>query len=142
MESLKFKSARLDGSCAFKIDKEMRNRLTVLPLQVQDFGFFAKMLHRIVGLSNTSTSRLRSFRVKLTHQTDCQLPPDAGKPWYLAARLKKPACGMNDAPSKWLNWLDAAVKTTGLLHARADRCTYVSYADTGEKIKKSHGSCF
>ena len=30
----------------------------------------------------------------------CQLPPKAGKPWYLAARLKKPAYGMNDAPRK------------------------------------------
>ena len=26
----------------------------------------------------------------------CQLPPEAGKPWYLAARLKKPAYGVND----------------------------------------------
>ena len=25
----------------------------------------------------------------------CQLPPEAGKPWYMAARLKKPAYGMN-----------------------------------------------
>ena len=40
----------------------------------------------------------------------CQLPPKAGKLWYLAARLKKPACGMNDAPrinkfwaAKWPN---------------------------------------
>ena len=33
----------------------------------------------------------------------CQLPPEAGKPWYLAARLKKPAYGMNDAPRKWWN---------------------------------------
>ena len=38
----------------------------------------------------------------------CQLPPEAGKPWYLAARLKKPAYGMNDAPRKWWNRLDAA----------------------------------
>ena len=36
----------------------------------------------------------------------CQLPPEAGKPWYLAARLKKPAYGMNDAPRKWWNRLD------------------------------------
>ena len=51
----------------------------------------------------------------------CQLPPEAGKPWYLAARLKKPAYGMNDAPWKWWNGLDTAVKTMGLLPARADR---------------------
>ena len=35
----------------------------------------------------------------------CQLPPEAGKPWYLAARLKKPAYGMSDAPRKWWNRL-------------------------------------
>ena len=28
----------------------------------------------------------------------CQLPPEAGLPPYIAARLKKPAYGMNDAP--------------------------------------------
>ena len=63
----------------------------------------------------------------------CQLPPEAGRPWYLAARLKKPAYGMNDAPRKWWNRLDAAVKAMGLLPARADRCTYVSYADVKKK---------
>ena len=66
----------------------------------------------------------------------CQLPPEAGKPWYLAARLKKPAYGMNDAPRKWWNRLDAAVKTMGLLPARADRCTYISYADVKKKKTK------
>ena len=66
----------------------------------------------------------------------CQLPPEAGKPWYLAARLKKPAYGMNDAPRKWWNRLDAAVKTMGLLPARADRCTYISYADVMKKKTK------
>ena len=55
-----------------------------------------------------------------------------GKAWYLAARLKKPANGMNDARRKWLNWLDAAMKAIELLPARADRCTY----DTGKMTKK------
>ena len=40
---------------------------------------------------------------------------------------------MNDAPRKWWNRLDAAVKAMGLLPARADRCTYVSYADVKKK---------
>ena len=43
---------------------------------------------------------------------------------------------MNDAPRKWWNRLDAAVKTMGLLPARADRCTYISYADVKKKKKK------
>ena len=29
----------------------------------------------------------------------CQLPPEAGHPLYIVARLKKPAHGMNDAPT-------------------------------------------
>ena len=38
----------------------------------------------------------------------CQLPPQAGKPWYLAARLKKLAYGMNDAPRKSLKVAEQA----------------------------------
>ena len=48
---------------------------------------------------------------------------------------------MNDAPRKWWNRLDAAVKTMGLLPARADRCTYISYADVKKKIRQvAHAS--
>ena len=35
-----------------------------------------------------------------------QLPPESGHPWYMVARLKKPAYGMNDAPRKWRSRLD------------------------------------
>ena len=96
----------------------------------------------MVGLSDTLTSRLHSFRPNQgeSYAPDrdvvCQLPPEAGKPWYLAARLKKPAYGMNDAPRKWWNRLHAAVKTMGLRPARADRCTYISYADVKKKKAK------
>ena len=31
----------------------------------------------------------------------CQLPPEAGHPPCIAARLKKPAYGMSDAPRRW-----------------------------------------
>ena len=99
----------------------------------------ARMLLPMGGLSATLTSRLRSFRGKLIHQIvmlSVKLPPEASKPWYLAARLKKPPYGMNDAPRKWWNRLDAAVKAMGLLPARADRCTYVSYTDVKKKKMK------
>ena len=43
---------------------------------------------------------------------------------------------MDDAPRKWWNKLDAAVKMMGLLPARVDRCTYVSYADVKKKKVK------
>ena len=55
----------------------------------------------------------------------------------MAARLKKPAYGMNDAPWTWWNRVDAAVKNMGLCPARADRCTFVSYSDV-KKHKKIH----
>ena len=54
-------------------------------------------------------------------------------PWQHASRSQ----GMNDAPRKWWNGLDAAVKNMGLCPARADRCTYVSYSDV-KKHKKTH----
>ena len=87
------------------------------------------------------TSRLHSFRGKLIHQIAMwsvrySQTPEAGKPWYLAARWKKPAYAVNDAPRKWWNRLDAVVKVMGLLPARADRCTYVSYTDVKKKKKK------
>ena len=31
----------------------------------------------------------------------CLLPPEAAHPPYIAARLKKPAYGMSDAPRRW-----------------------------------------
>ena len=33
----------------------------------------------------------------------CQLPPEAGRPPYIAAGLKKPAHGVNDATRHWWN---------------------------------------
>ena len=39
----------------------------------------------------------------------CQLPPEAGHPPYIAARLKILAYGMNDDPRRWWNILDKAL---------------------------------
>ena len=64
------------------------------------------------------------------------VPPEAGKRWYMAAHLKKPAYGVNDAPRKWWNRLDAAVENMGLCPARTYRCTYASYSDV-KKHKKT-----
>ena len=121
----------------------MHNKQIALRQHDQDFVFSVRMQVSMVGLSDTLTSRLRSFRGKRIHQIAMwcvSYPLEAGKPWYLAARLKKPAYAMNDAPRKWWNRLDAAVKTMGLLPARADRCTYVSYTDV--KKKKVKQRCF
>ena len=124
----------------------MLNRQTVPRQHDPDFVFSARMQLPMAGPSSTLTSRLRSFRGKLMHQIAMwsvnyppppphHPPPEAGKPWHLAARLREPAYGVNDAPRKWWNRLDTAVKTMGLLHARADRCTYVSYTDVKKKTK-------
>ena len=51
----------------------------------------------------------------------CQLPPEAGHPPYIAARLKKPANGMNDAPRRWWDILDKALCGHDMVPTRADR---------------------
>ena len=58
----------------------------------------------------------------------CQLPPEAGHPPYIVARLKKPAYGMNDATGRWWNTLDKALCIYGMVLTRADRCCYVLYS--------------
>ena len=58
----------------------------------------------------------------------CQLPPEAGHPPYIAARLKTPAYGMNDAPRRWWNILGKALCSYGMVPTRADRCCYVLYS--------------
>ena len=50
----------------------------------------------------------------------CQLLPEAGHPPHIAARLKKPASGMNDAPRRWWNILDKALRSYDMVLARAD----------------------
>ena len=57
----------------------------------------------------------------------CQLPPEAGLPDYIGARLKKFAYGLNDAPRLWWNKLDRKLRGYGLVPTRADRCCYVLY---------------
>ena len=77
-----------------------------------------KVQHRMVGLLtqhiDLKTAFLQGANSAPDQDVVCQLPAEAGKPWYLAARLKKPAYGMNDAPKNWWNRLDAAVKAMGL----------------------------
>ena len=58
----------------------------------------------------------------------CQLPPEAGHPPYIAARLKNSAYGMNEASRRWWNILDKALCCYGMFPTRADRCCYVLYS--------------
>ena len=58
----------------------------------------------------------------------CQMPPEAGHPPKISARLKKPAYGMNDTPLRWWHILDKALRTYGMIPTRADRCCHVLYS--------------
>jgi hypothetical protein len=60
----------------------------------------------------------------------CELPKEAGLPWYTVARMKKPAYGLNDAPRRWWNIVDQKLRSYRLEPTRADRCCYVLYSDS------------
>ena len=68
----------------------------------------------------------------------CQLPPEAGHPPYIAARLKKPAYGMNDATRSRWNILDKALRSYGMVPTRADRCCHVLYFSQSRKQAWEH----
>ena len=68
----------------------------------------------------------------------CQLPPEAGHPPYGTARLKKRAYGMNDAPRRWWNILDNALRSYGMVPTRADRCCYVLYSTQSRERTWEH----
>ena len=58
----------------------------------------------------------------------CELPKESGQPWYMVARMKKPAYGLNDAPRRWFNVVDKELRSAGCVPTRGDRCTYVLYS--------------
>ena len=74
------------------------------------------------------TAFLQGQSYDVNRDVVCQLPPEAGHPPHIAARLKKPAYGMNDAPRRWWNILDKALCSYGMVPTRADRCCYVLYS--------------
>ena len=57
----------------------------------------------------------------------CPLPPEAGHPPSIAARLNKPAYGMNDASRRRWYILDKTLVSYGMVSPRAKRCCYVLY---------------
>ena len=75
------------------------------------------------------TAFLQGERFDTYRDIVCQLPPEAGLPKHMAARLKRAAYGLNDAPRLWWNKLDKALRSYGLVPTRADRCCYVLYSD-------------
>ncbi|CAE7227118.1 RE2 [Symbiodinium microadriaticum] len=69
----------------------------------------------------------------------CQIPPEAGYPPYIAARVKKPAYGLNDAPRRWWNIVDKAkaLLSYGLVPTRADR--EYDYEESVRKLNRATG---
>ena len=57
------------------------------------------------------------------------MPPEASLPPYMAARLKKPAYVVNDAPRRWWKKLDKTLQYLGMIPTRADKCVYVLCGD-------------
>ena len=55
----------------------------------------------------------------------CQIPPEAGYPDHIGARLKIPAYGLNDAPRRWWNRPDTSLRGYGMIPTKADNCCYV-----------------
>ena len=78
------------------------------------------------------TALLQNEEYEYNRDVVCALPPEAGHPSYIGARLKKPAYGMNDAPRRWWNKLDAALRSYDMIPTRADRCCYVLYSQTAK----------
>ena len=57
------------------------------------------------------TAFLQGQSYDVNRDVVCQLPPEASHPPHIAARLKKPASGRNDAPRRWWNILDKALRS-------------------------------
>ena len=83
------------------------------------------------------TAFLQGEHYDVARDVVAALPPEAGYPPYMAARLKKPAYGMNDAPRRWWNRVDAVLYGLGLIPTRADRCCYVKYEGKPKSILKA-----
>ena len=82
------------------------------------------------------TAFLQGQSYDVNRDVVCQLPPEAGHPPNIAARLKKPAYGMNDAPRRIWNILDKALRTHGMIPPRAGRCCYVLYSIQAREYKR------
>ena len=83
----------------------------------------------LVSSSRTSYTYRTLYIHSVNRDVLCQLPSEAGHPPEIAARLKKPACGISDVCRHWWNVLDRALCSCGVVPTRADRCGYVLYSN-------------
>jgi len=86
------------------------------------------------------TAFLQGDRYDDTRNVLTALPKEAGYPPHMAARMKKPAYGLNDAPRRWFNIIDASLRNYECVPTRGDRCTYVLYSNTERASKQTTSS--
>ena len=88
-----------------------------------------------------STAFFQGQSYDVNRDVVCQLPQEAGHLPYIAATLKKLAYGMNEAPRRWWNILDKALRSYGMDPTRADRCCSLLYsANSRERTCEQHHS--
>ena len=83
------------------------------------------------------TAFLQGQKYDNTRNIICALPPEAGYPPYMTAKMKKPAYGLNDAPRRWFNVVDGSLRHYECEPTRGDRCTYVLYSKSFYKTSNS-----
>ena len=81
------------------------------------------------GVASALQSKQPQIRAGIYSTWICEM----GYQPHIGARMKKPAYGLDDAPRRWWNILDSALRSYGLVPTRADRCTYVYY---GKQVPK------
>ena len=54
-------------------------------------------------------------------------------------KLKRPVYGLNDAPRRWWNRIDASLRKYGMVPTRADRCTHVLYESLPKPRSRAKG---
>ena len=86
---------------------------------------------------DSKTAFLQGRKYDNTRNIICALPKEAGHPPYMAAKMKKPAYGLNDAPRRWFNVVDGSLRHYGCEPTRGDRCTYVMYSQAAYKPNSS-----
>ena len=87
-----------------------------------------------LGHIDLKTAFLQGEEYDTDRQVICQLPPDVGAPPGTAAKLVRPAYGLNDAPRRWWNKIDGSIQSFGMIPTRADRCTYVLYSEPKKQV--------
>ena len=84
---------------------------------------------------DTKTVFLQGDRCDETRIVLTALPKEAGYPPHMAARMKKPAYGLRDAPMCWFNIIGAGLRQHECVPTRRDRCLYLRFVQQDSSCK-------